>query len=197
MDILEAFTTDHLKDLKPAEVAAWYGRLADFVERNNSKVKDALAPRFLRHYLKGGGKTLIFDAPEHLRNSKYVIEVLKDHRAWYLTEKKRDGQWVGMIPRLQDRSPVGSGMIAARRDDISVVARTSKPLRQGDVRAHVTLGSDGCNRDPHGRSLEGRAGDLARPSRASSVRAAGHVPGPRAQVGAHTGRVVRSRPVLA
>ncbi len=50
--ILEAYMTDHLKDLNPAEVAAWYGRLADVVERNHSKGKDALAPRFLRHYLK-------------------------------------------------------------------------------------------------------------------------------------------------
>ena len=78
---------DHLKALSPAEVAAWYERLADFVEQKNSKVNDALAPQFLRHYIKGQGKKFVFSAPDHLKNSKYVVGVLKNHRAWYLTEK--------------------------------------------------------------------------------------------------------------
>jgi hypothetical protein len=92
---------DYLKDLPPDQVAAWYLRLAQFIEQQNKTVKDPLAPKFLRHWLKGGGKKLVFPAPEHLRQSGYVTDVLKDHRAWYLTEDKFKGRWVGVIPRLQ------------------------------------------------------------------------------------------------
>jgi hypothetical protein len=105
--ILDAMK-DHLADLNPAEVAAWYSRLADFIEKKakDKKVTDALAPQFLRHYLKGKGKNLSFPPPDHLKNSKYVVEALKDHRAWYLTEKPFNGKWVGIIPRLQQKEPL-------------------------------------------------------------------------------------------
>ena len=96
---------DHLKKLDPADVAAWYIRLADLVEKKNNKVKDALAPLFLRHYIKGGGKKLVFDPPEHLKTSKYVVEVLNNHRAWYLSEKAFKKKAVGIIPRLQGGKP--------------------------------------------------------------------------------------------
>ena len=99
-------TKDYLEDLPPSDVAAFYLRLATFVEQKNNKVKDALAPRLLRHYINGGGKRFIFDPPDHLKNSKYVIAVLKDQRAWYLTEKKFKGKWVGIIPRLQGKIPM-------------------------------------------------------------------------------------------
>lgn len=97
LDILD----DKLKGLSPAEVAGWYSRLADLIDQRNTKVKDALAPRFLRHYLTGKGKKLSFAPPDHLKNSTYVVDVLKDHRAWYLTEKPFRGKWVGIISRIQ------------------------------------------------------------------------------------------------
>ena len=92
---------DKLKALSPAEVAGWYSRLADFIEQRNTKVKDALAPRFLRHYLTGKGKKLSFASPDHLKNSTHIVDTLKDHRAWYLTEKPFRGKWVGIISRIQ------------------------------------------------------------------------------------------------
>jgi hypothetical protein len=95
-------STDVLEGLPPAEVAAWYGRLADLIERQNKTVKDPLAPLFLRHWLKGAGKLLKFPAPAHLQATKYVAEVLKLHRAIFLTEQKtKKGTWGGVIPRLQ------------------------------------------------------------------------------------------------
>jgi hypothetical protein len=98
---IDELLADHLKDLPPSEVAGWYLRLADLVEQQVKTVKEPLSPLFLRHYIKGGGEKLYFQPPEHLRNSKYVVDVLKDHRSWYLTEEKFKGKWVGIIPRLQ------------------------------------------------------------------------------------------------
>jgi hypothetical protein len=98
--------SDELANLKPEELAAWYGRLADLVTKQNSEVKGALAPLFLKHWLTGQGKKLVFPPPEHLRNSGYVIDVLKYHRAVYLTEKKTKfggEKWAGIIPRLQGK----------------------------------------------------------------------------------------------
>ncbi|SRR6266849_4544017 len=98
---------DDLANLKPEELAAWYGRLADSVEKQNSEVKGALSPLFLRHWLTGHGKKLVFPPPEHLRHSGYVIDGLKYHRAVYLTEKKTkvggNDKWAGIIPRLQGK----------------------------------------------------------------------------------------------
>jgi hypothetical protein len=96
------FDFDYLKELNPSELAAWFLRLADFVDRKTSKVKNPLSSALLRYYIKGGGKDFEFDPPEHLKNSKFVLDVLKQHRAWYLTEKPFKGKWVGIIPRLQD-----------------------------------------------------------------------------------------------
>ena len=101
---------DFLKGHTPKELAAWYLRVADLVDKRNSQVKDALAPRLLRHYVTGKGTKFLFDPPDHLKKSKYVVEVLKNHKAWYLTEKPWAPtgeplklQWVGMIPRLQGK----------------------------------------------------------------------------------------------
>jgi hypothetical protein len=99
--------SDELANLKPEDLAAWYGRLADYVAKQNSEVQGALAPLFLRHWLTGHGKKLVFAPPAHLRNSGYVIDALKYHRAVYLTEKKAKTvggeQWAGIIPRLQGK----------------------------------------------------------------------------------------------
>jgi hypothetical protein len=96
---------DVLDDLPARDVAAWYGRLADLIEQQNTKVKDALAPKFLRHWLDGNGKDLIFPPPTHLKESRYVRNVLKEHRNWYLTKKKFKKKWVGVLPRIQGISP--------------------------------------------------------------------------------------------
>ena len=101
--LLDSLNKDFLKDLPPRKVKEWYLRLADHIQKNNDKVDDALAPLFLRHYLIGNGEKLTFTAPMHLRQSEYVVDVLKNHRAWYLTEKPFNHKWVGLIPRLQGK----------------------------------------------------------------------------------------------
>jgi len=95
------YNADYLAAHDPPVVAAWYLRLADFVDANNKAVKESLAAKMLRHYLKGRGQKLIFDPPDHLKTSKFVVDVLKKHRAWYLTEEKFKDKWAGIIPRLQ------------------------------------------------------------------------------------------------
>ena len=100
--------SDELANLKPAELAGWYGRLADYATKQNTDVKGALSPIFLKYWLTGHGKKLVFSPPEHLRNSAYVIDELKYHRAVYLTEEKAkmgtEEKWAGIIPRLQGKS---------------------------------------------------------------------------------------------
>lgn len=96
-------SSDVLEGLTPDELAAWYRRLAQHIEDENTAVDDPLAPKFLRHYLDGAGKKLTFDPPDHLRTSEFVVEVLEEHREWYLTEEKFNGRWVGIVPRLQGK----------------------------------------------------------------------------------------------
>ena len=103
MGNLFELTRDHLEDLPPDQVAAWYFRLAQAIERNNTTVKDPLAPKLLKYWMTGKGNKFTFPAPDHLRQSDYVIDVLGDHRDWYLTEEKFKGRWVGVIPRLQGK----------------------------------------------------------------------------------------------
>jgi hypothetical protein len=102
-----AIQTDYLENLPPEEVAAWYDRLAQFIEKKNTKVTDPLAPKLLRYWRNGRGKKFIFPAPDHLRQSKSVVKVLEYHWDCYLTEKKFKGddgeRWAGVIPRLQGR----------------------------------------------------------------------------------------------
>lgn len=94
---------DYLADLSPDEVVAWYLRLAKFIEQKNTKVKNPLAPQLLRYWVQGQGKKLTFPAPDHLQNSEYVVDILKDHRKWYLSDEKFKGKWVGVVPRLQGK----------------------------------------------------------------------------------------------
>ena len=54
-----------------------------------------------KYYLTGKGKKLSFASPDHLKNSTHIVDTLKDHRAWYLTEKPFRGKWVGIISRIQ------------------------------------------------------------------------------------------------
>lgn len=96
-DVLANHTVD--------EVAAWYGRLADLIEKQNTVVPSPLSPMFLRHWLAGKSSALRFVAPRHLQTSKYVTDVLKKHRAWFLTEEKFKGNWVGVVPRMQGKPP--------------------------------------------------------------------------------------------
>jgi len=94
---------DYLADLPPEEVAAWYLRLATFIEQKNTSVKNPLAPQLLRYWVNGGGKKLTFNPPDHLQSSEYVVDVLENHRKWYLSEKKFKGNLVGVVPRLQGK----------------------------------------------------------------------------------------------
>lgn len=99
-----------MKDF-PAWAAAWYDRLSRLIIDNNTAVTDPLAPKLLQHWRTGKGAQLVFDPPDHLRQSAYVKEGLLNHRREYLTEQKAtlgakgssQEKWVGILPRLQGK----------------------------------------------------------------------------------------------
>ncbi len=100
--------TDHLSALPVQEVAAWYQRLADEAAKEKIKGQEPLSAVFLKTWLKNRNPnfTLFFHAPQYLKNSFYVIEVLKYHRSVFLSEQKARYTgglmaWAGLLPRMQ------------------------------------------------------------------------------------------------
>jgi hypothetical protein len=75
---------------------------------------EPLASRLLQQWLDfgpepGAALLVIRNPPQHLRESKYVLEVLRYHRRVYLTEEQArftggSKKWAGVIPRLQGKS---------------------------------------------------------------------------------------------
>ena len=104
--------SDVLAPLSEQQVAAFYRRLASFIDKNKGQLKTSLAARLLNHWLdnRDPNATYEFDAPDHLKTHPKVIAAFHYHRAVYLTEKKaRLGggvtKWAGAIPRLQGQKP--------------------------------------------------------------------------------------------
>jgi hypothetical protein len=101
--------SDVLANLPVEQVAAFYSRLADVVDRNKGAVKVSLAAILLRQWLKNRDPNADFDLepPDHLKTQSDVISVLKYHRAVFLTEQKArvgsNEKWAGLIPRLQGK----------------------------------------------------------------------------------------------
>jgi hypothetical protein len=100
--------TDYLSKLPPKQVADWYHRLADSVSKNKINGQEPLSAIFLRTWLNNRNPkyTLVFQPPLYLRLSNYVMNVLKFHRAVFLTEQKArftGGRkaWAGILPRFQ------------------------------------------------------------------------------------------------
>jgi hypothetical protein len=105
-------STDVLANLKPPELAAFYGRLADFSDQNRGDLPMSLAALFMRQWLKNRDSESVFrfDAPQHLRDSASIRDVLNFHRNVFLTKEKArlEGgvrKWVGVIPRLIGKAP--------------------------------------------------------------------------------------------
>ncbi|NJM52140.1 MAG: hypothetical protein HC846_01355 [Blastocatellia bacterium] len=101
--------SDVLAGLSVEQVATFYSRLADAVDANKGAVSVSLAAILLREWLKNRNPKYEFnlDAPQHLKNQTDLNNVLKYHRAVFLTEKKaRIGdaeKWVGLVPRWQGK----------------------------------------------------------------------------------------------
>ena len=100
--------TDYLAELSVQEVAAWYKRLADSISEKKINGQEPLASLFLKTWLsnRSAKYTLVFHSPLYLKNSDYVKQTLRFHRAVFLTEEKArftGGRraWAGVIPRLQ------------------------------------------------------------------------------------------------
>jgi hypothetical protein len=103
---------DDLASLSPAELAGFYRRLADSVDKNKGALQVSLAALLMRHWLENRDPkgTFVFAAPDHLKSHSQVIDVLAYHRRVYLTEEEaRVGEhvkrWAGIVPRLQGRPP--------------------------------------------------------------------------------------------
>ena len=98
---------DVLADLAPAEVAAWYRRLAGHVR---ARQPDSLAAQLLLWWLDGNGRPLIFPA-RYVWKLPYVRAHLRDHvRPVLLTHRKAAGRtgghWGGVAHRLaQEPTP--------------------------------------------------------------------------------------------
>ncbi len=98
-----------LENLSPAELAAWYGRLADRTAECQWGGTEKLAARCLRLWLENRTpySTITIETPDEIRNSPYVIKALKFHRKVYLTEEQArvaaGYEWAGIIPRLQGK----------------------------------------------------------------------------------------------
>jgi hypothetical protein len=102
---------DVLASLPPAEVAAFYSRLADGVDARKGKLDVSLAALLMRLWLsnRNAGAELTIDAPSHLRTHPQTTASLLYHRQVFLTEKKarlgKSEVWAGVVPRLQGKAP--------------------------------------------------------------------------------------------
>lgn len=98
-----------MANLSVDQVASFYNRLADVVEKNKGSVRVSLAAILLRQWLRNRSpnSNYEFDPPEHLKIQTDLVKVLKYHREVFLTEKKarigEDEKWAGLIPRLQGK----------------------------------------------------------------------------------------------
>jgi hypothetical protein len=108
---------DDLAKLTPPELAAFYRRLADFVDQHRGQFKRSLAAELLRHWLdnRDPNSNYMFDMPEHLKNLDPIKDQFEFHRKVFLTKEKARKtkpvpfgtkpepyyEWGGVIPRLQ------------------------------------------------------------------------------------------------
>jgi hypothetical protein len=95
--------SDVLAPLPPAEVAAFYRRLAEDVRKRTPGGR-SLAAELLVHWLDGHGAQKIID-PNYVKDISFVRDYLRDEvRRVFLTEKKAEikpvAKWAGIIPRI-------------------------------------------------------------------------------------------------
>ncbi len=132
---------DVLAKLTPAQVAAFYARLADGVDARKGKLDVSLAALLMRLWLtnRKAGDTLTIDAPTHLRTHPLTRDSLLYHRQVFLTEKKarlgKSQVWAGVVPRLQGKPP------HQKRDIQRPISMEYESLTEFPLRYQVT-GSD-------------------------------------------------------
>lgn len=97
-----AASDDELSPYTPAEVAAWYRRLANLIKK---KQGDSLAALMLLHWLDGKGAKLTFPHARVERLSFVVEHLRSEVRPVFLTERKaklKGGEkWAGVLPRIK------------------------------------------------------------------------------------------------
>lgn len=104
--------TDVLKPLSPAEVAAFYKRLADFTEKRKGTVSRSLAAELLRLWLANRDRKWTYPIlpPEHLKNHSVILAGAAEHRRVYLTEQEKNtGGWGGILARWNNNVWKGVG----------------------------------------------------------------------------------------
>jgi hypothetical protein len=96
--------TDYLKPLAPAAVAAFYRRLAQFIQ--NQFNGDSLAAILLLHWLDGQGQTKVFPS-RYVRDLEEVRAYLKSTaRPIFLSQKPTPrGTIGGVVPRIRGTIP--------------------------------------------------------------------------------------------
>lgn len=102
---------DVLAKRSAKDVADWYRRLADMIDKKKINNENPLAPYCLRAWLDNAetkADNVVYRwPPKHLRENSDVLSVIRYHRKVYLTEEKAkigtDTKWAGIIPRLQGK----------------------------------------------------------------------------------------------
>jgi hypothetical protein len=101
-DVLAGYTEER--------VAGWYGRLADKWSKEKVGGAEPLSAILLRKWVDNRDPSFKFqfDAPQHLKTSPHVLNVLKYHRDVFLTKQKarlpgKIEKWAGVVPRLQGK----------------------------------------------------------------------------------------------
>lgn len=148
---------DYLASHSPAEVAAWYRRLADLADREFGR--PSLAGQFMRQWLdnRDSTMTLVFDPPTYLRQSSIVNTVLEEHRDVYLTRKQvriggslRDA---GVVPRLRSGAWDGLNLLELHYTSLCAFGLGQVAL----MRVGVASAEDAdINHSLHGFQLQSR-----------------------------------------
>lgn len=107
---------DYLAHLPVATVAAWYRRLADLFANRKVNGEVPYASILLRHWLdnRDPKSVLLIEPRPYLRTSPHVMDVLRYHRAVFLTQKEarfgKPGVFgtptrrTGVVPRIKGES---------------------------------------------------------------------------------------------
>jgi hypothetical protein len=106
LDALVAYGDDVLKSKSAAELAAFYRRLATFIEGVVGK-GNSYAAKFLLHWLDGKGAPLIVDATAVNDLPQVRTYLINEVRSVFLSQKKipSSGKWGGIGPRLKGTPP--------------------------------------------------------------------------------------------
>ena len=142
-EIAAAKVNDPLAGLDPKEIAAFYGRVADFVEKKVG-AGNSLAAQFLRHWLNGKG------APLQVPPGKLATNT---HIANYLRQEVRHPQRPVDAVEGEDAVPAG------KRLAVTAMRISRKPIYDLHHSNHAHAPRLDQSQSPESRAPRSRADD--------------------------------------